>query len=250
MYYVLNPKSSRSTMRGIWGKMQRLWVHKYYMTMGLNEDQYPQRTKGLLSTSLQKTVQKERSLWWAKYKVKQSKWSCGSYSECGLSSFLVRRLFGFLFMCFFQNSLNTQTKTNKLHATCRECHSITPFFSRGKMVKICYFHHHKWHLCLQRTQTPLFGKGPVKGLWLAVLRGLLHLWGWPTMRACTSRTCQLTLLTVGGAGRVVNTWFHCCKAALPLELLQVTSVQCLTLVWQSWLLQKKSLGWKESPWHH
>lgn len=42
-------------------------------------------------------------------------------------------------------------------------------------------------------------------------------------RACTSRTWQLTLLTVGGAGRAFSTWLHSCKAACPLELLQVTS---------------------------
>ena len=42
-------------------------------------------------------------------------------------------------------------------------------------------------------------------------------------QACTSRTRQLILPTAGGAGGVFSTWLHSCKAACPLELLQVTS---------------------------
>ena len=81
------------------------------------------------------------------------------------------------------------------------------------MVKICYFHHRKWHPCLQMTWTPLFGWD----LWwscdllspgFSCTCGADLQWG-----ACTSRTHQLPLLTVGGAGRVVSTWLHSCKAA-------------------------------------
>ena len=134
---------------------------------------------------------------------------------------MVLRLCGLLLHVLLPNFI--KKKTNYMQPVMKTIALL--FSSQGeRWWKFAIFIIVKWHPCLQMTWTPLFGWD----LWwncdllppgFPCTCGADLQWG-----ACTSRTHQLPLLTVGWAGRVVSTWLHSCKAARPLELLQVTSV--------------------------
>ena len=73
--YVSSFKLSKQQIyneRDLGRKMLRLWGHKYYVQWGLMRTEST-KSKRLTAHSVTNTVHKERSLWWAKYNVKQSK---------------------------------------------------------------------------------------------------------------------------------------------------------------------------------
>lgn len=64
---------------------------------------------------------------------------------------------------------------------------------------------------------------PLMGLWHAVLKLLIHIWGWLTMRSMDLNGGPADLTGCGdGQEELWGRDLHCCEEVLPLELLNVT----------------------------